>query len=119
MKPDRASAEGNLAKDIVFTLLTCGIYGLFWQNRIFKTTNALCGEEKYKFLSWFILTIFTCGIYNIYIQYQLGQVLHEGLVKEGGKGNDSLPVLGLILNLVGLHIVGLAIQQSEINKLYN
>lgn len=118
MKPDRGTAEGNIAMDVVFTIITCGIYGLVWENRIFKTANALIGEEKYSFWPWLLLSIITCGIYNIYIQYQLGISLHEGLKSEGLPGNDSLSLLGLLLSLFGFQIVVLAIEQNEINKLY-
>ena len=41
MKPSPESVRGTLAADIVFTLITCGIYGLFWQSRIFKISNTL------------------------------------------------------------------------------
>lgn len=118
MRPEQSSAEGNIAADIVFTVITCGIYGLFWQNRIFKAANALIGEEKYQFLPWFLLTVITCNLYNIYTQYQLGGDLDKGLRKEGGSGNDSLSLIGLLLTLFGLHIVATAIEQNEINKLY-
>lgn len=118
MKPSPDWAQGNLASDIVFTLLSCGIYGLFWQNRLFKASNALHDEEKYSFLSWFLLSLITCGIYNLVIQYQLGESLDQGLRKEGAPGNSTLPALGLVLSLVGLSVVVLAIEQHEINKLY-
>ena len=118
MRPNQAEAQGNVALDLVLSLITCGIYGLFWQARLFKATNALIGGDKYKFWPWFLLTIITCSIYNIYIQYQLGTSLHEGLKKEGAAGNDSLSLLGLLLSVFGLHLVVLAIDQNEINKLY-
>jgi hypothetical protein len=118
MKPERGTAEGNIAMDVVFTIITCGIYGLFWQNRIFKAVNALIGEQKYSFWPWFLLSLITCGLYNIYAQYQVGTSLHEGLKSEGLPGNDSLSLLGLVLSIFGLQLVVLAIDQNEINKLY-
>ena len=118
MLPERAQTQGNIAVDIILTLVTCGIYGLFWQNRIFKATNVLLGEERFTFLTWFLLTLVTCGIYNLYAQYQLGEALHQGLVKEGGLGNDNLALLGLLLSIFGLQVVAMAIEQNELNQLY-
>ena len=118
MLPDRATTQGNIAVDIILSLVTCGIYTLFWQNRLFKAANMLLGEERFTFLTWFLLTIVTCGLYNLYAQYQLGQTLHQGLVKEGGLGNENLPLLGLLLSIFGLQIVVMAIEQNELNQLY-
>lgn len=118
MLPDRATTQGNIAIDIVLTLVTCGIYGLFWQNRLFKAANMLLGEERFSFWPWFLLSLVTCGIYNCYIQYQLGDALHQGLVKEGGLGNPNLAFLGLLLSIFGLQIISMAIEQNELNQLY-
>jgi hypothetical protein len=118
MRPPPGNAQGNIGLDVVFTLITCGIYGLFWQNRLFKACNALNDDEKFSFLSWFLLSLITCGIYNLVVQYQFGEALHRGLCKEGAPGNENLSLLGLLLSLFGLSIVVLAIEQHEINKLY-
>jgi hypothetical protein len=37
--------RGEIIKDIIFTLLTCGIYGLFWQNRLFKAVNEASARD--------------------------------------------------------------------------
>jgi Domain of unknown function (DUF4234) len=116
MKLDKFTCTSNIVLDIVFTLLTCGIYGLFWQARLFRTVNTLIGEQKYNFWPWFFLSIITCGIYNIYIQYVFGKSLSEGLAAEGGKSNESLSVLALVLTIFGLGIVVMAIEQNDINN---
>jgi hypothetical protein len=118
MKPAQGEAQGNIAADIVFSIISCGIYGLFWQNRLFKAANALLDEDKYSFWPWFLLTLVTCGIYNMYAQYQVGESLHAGLRKEGLPGNENLGILALVLSVFGLHLVAMAIDQHEINKLY-
>ena len=118
MKPAQGTVEGNIGMDVVFSLITCGIYGLFWQNRLFKACNALNDDQKFEFWSWFLLSLVTCGIYNIIVQYQFGEALNRGLRKEGGPGNENLPLLGVLLALFGLSIVVRAVEQHEINKLY-
>ena len=117
MKLDKFAFSGNIITDIIFTLLTCGIYGLFWQNRIFKAVNSLSGQNRFTFWPWFFLTIITCGIYNMYIQYVLGKALLDGQIAEGVRPNESLPILALLLTIFGLGIVAIAIEQNEINNL--
>jgi hypothetical protein len=117
MKLDKFVSSSNIVTDIIFTLLTCGIYGLFWQNRIFKSVNTLIDQQRFSFWPWFFLTIITCGIYNMYIQYVLGKALMEGQAAEGARVNDTLPILGLLLTIFGLGIVVMAIEQNEINTL--
>jgi hypothetical protein len=117
MKLDKFAHTSNIVTDIIFTVLTCGIYGLFWQNRLFKTANTLIDQQRFNFWPWFFLTLLTCGIYNIYIQYVFGKTLSDALIAEGGKPNDSLPILALLLTIFGLGIVVMAIEQNEINTL--
>jgi hypothetical protein len=117
MKLDKYTCASSIVTDIIFTLLTCGIYGLFWQNRLFKSVNSLIGQQRFNFWPWFFLSIITCGIYNLYIQYVFAKALVDGQVVEGARPNDSLPVLALVLSIVGLGIVVWAIEQNEINLL--
>ena len=117
MKLDKFTSTSNIVTDIIFTLITCGIYGLFWQNRMFKSVNTLVGQQRFNFWPWFLLTIVTCGIYNMYTQYILAQALNEGQIAEDARPTDNLPILALLLTIFQLHIVALAIEQNEINKL--
>jgi hypothetical protein len=116
MKPAPGSTHGNIAADVIFSLITCGIYGIFWQARLFKASNTLNDDEQFKVLPWILLTLVTCGLYNIYAQYQLGVALDKGLKKEGYRGGESLGLLGLLLSLIGLSIVVMALEQHELNQ---
>lgn len=109
--------KGEIIKDILFTVLTCGIYGLFWQNRLFKAVNSLSGQERFSFWPWLLLSLITCGIYNVYIQYQYGVALMDVQKEAGARVNNSLPWLAVIVHLFGLGIVMMAIEQDELNQL--
>lgn len=115
----REAAVGNIALDIVLTLLTCGIYGLFWVARIFRVLNAFLGREKYSFWPWFFLTIITCGIYGLYTLYTVCVDIDAVRVEQGKAANPSFAVLNLILAVVGLSIVSQAIVQAEINSWFD
>jgi len=115
---DRQEAEKGIAVAIILTLVTCGIYGLFWQYRQMRTLNAWLGREEFSFAMWLLIGIITCGIYMIYIEYKMAKASNQ--VKEGqGKSADgNLPLICLLFSIFGLQIVSLAIQQDEINSFY-
>jgi len=108
----------SIAKDIIFSFITCGIYMLFWQARQMKALNYLLGEEKFKFLVWLLLTLITCGLYHIYYEYVMGQSIVETQKRKDRFTSNELPVVCLVLSIFGLSIVADAIQQNEINKLF-
>jgi hypothetical protein len=112
------SMKRSIPTAVILTLITCGIYGLFWQANQMSAVNALLKEQKYSFLKWLVLTIITCGIYYIYYEYEMGQDIYELQVKNGIVApNANLSVMSLILSLLSLMIVVDAIQQNEINKI--
>lgn len=94
----------NIALAIVFTIVTLGIYGIYWYVCLTNDSNRLNPQEKTASGGVAILfTILTLGIYDLYWHYKLGKKL-----------NDSGAVY-LILSLLGLGIIARAIAQSKIN----
>jgi hypothetical protein len=117
----QAAAEkysSSIAKDIILSLITCGIYYLFWQERQMKAANYLLEEDKYSFIKWLLLTIITCGIYHIYYEYTFGQSIMEAQRRLDRPVSSNLHLLSVGLAIFGLNIVADAIQQDEINKLF-
>lgn len=103
---------------VLLTIVTCGIYGFFWQAHQITTVNMLLKQEKYSFWSWLLFTIITCGLYHIYHEYVMGQDIFEIQVGMGFPApNNSLSIMSLVLSLVGLTIIVDAIQQNELNKI--
>jgi len=108
----------NIALDIVLTLITCGIWGLYWQYKQMECLNAWLGREEYSFLLWFLLSILTCGIFAIYYEYKMAKGINEIQHRERFLLNADLAILCVFLTLFGFGIVSLAIQQADINKFY-
>lgn len=108
--------ERNVGLSILFTVLTCGIYGMYWLVKITDEANALSGEMGTSGGTALLLTIVTCGIYTLIWNYQIGKTMGKAQQNAGRAGSDN-SVLYLILAIFGLHIVSLAIVQSEINEL--
>lgn len=104
----------SIAADIFFTLITCGIYNLFVQNRQIKALNYMLKGNKYSFIKWLLLAICTCGLYHIYHQYIMSKDLD---FVSGGK-NPNLPVISLVLTFFGLSILADAFIQNVINEYF-
>ncbi len=113
-----SEAVRGIALDIVLSLLTCGIYALYWQYKQMITLNAWLGRDDYSFVMWFFLGILTCGIFQIYYEYKMAKGINEIQDLNGMRVNSDLAVICLLLAIVGLGIVSVAIQQSDINSFY-
>ncbi len=103
---------------ILVSILTCGIYGLYWQYKQMETLNAWLGRRDYSFWLWLFLTIITCGIFGLYYEYKMACGINEVQTNQGMYVDQNLPVICVLLALVGVGIASLAIQQYQINKLY-
>ncbi len=108
----------SIAKDIIFCIITCFIYNVFWQAREMRAINYLLGEERYSFVKWALLTLITCGIYHIYFQYIFARSIMETQTKHGIMVSANIDAMSVFLTIFGLSIVADAIQQKEINKFF-
>ena len=103
----------NIVLCIIFTIITCGIYGIYWFVKMTDETNAMSGNDTLaNGVMALVLTIITCGLYSIYWNYQMGQKVD----RINGVDNGSSGILYLILGIVGLSIVVYILAQDCINK---
>ena len=101
----------NIVTCIILSIVTVGIYGIYWFIKMTDESNALApNNATTSGGKAFLLTLVTCGIYGIYWAYKLGNKTGEM-----GAGSDQ-GVLFVILSIFGLSIVAMAMAQSEINK---
>ena len=106
----------NIALCIVFSIITCGIYALYWLVVMTDEVNELAGLPGETTGGMTLLfTIITCGIYGFYWAYKMGEKV-DGIRTRRGEPASNSGILYLILNVIGLSIVTYALIQSEINK---
>ncbi|MCI5966885.1 MAG: DUF4234 domain-containing protein [Tenericutes bacterium] len=108
----------NIAMQVILSILTCGIYGLYWFITMTDESNNLSDEKTASGGMAVLLTLVTCGIYSFYWNYKMGQKLNLA----GRKYNKSISdnsVLYLVLSLLGLTIVNYCLIQSDLNKFSN
>ena len=110
--------ERNIATAIILSLVTCGIYGLYWM--VVLTDELKEQADDHNLASGglaLLFTIFTCGIYGIYWAYQMGKLLSIAKEKNVLRADDN-SVVFLVLELFGLGIVVYALAQSGLNDIY-
>ena len=71
----QVNAERSLVKYILLSIVTCGIYGIYFLYKLIIDVNIICagdGDETPGLLKLLLLTIVTCGIYAWIWYYKLG-----------------------------------------------
>ncbi|WP_040950847.1 DUF4234 domain-containing protein [Gorillibacterium massiliense] len=106
----------SVATAIIFTFITCGIYGIYWFICLTNDVGTLSGDDRFTGGKHFLLTLVTCGIWGYVWCYQLGKHIQEAQMRSGYPASDN-SVLFIILNLFGLSIVTYGIAQADVNKL--
>ena len=95
---------------ILLSLITCGIYTIYW---FYVTTEELnkeeANDELMNYILAFLLSLVTCGIYGIYWEYKFFSKVDKVL-------NTDNCLLNFLLSLFLTPIVGMAITQDSMNK---
>lgn len=103
----------NIAVAIILSIVTCGIYQLYWMYKMNEEVNTLASEPAATSGGLVLLFhILTGGIYGIYWCYRMG----ERCDRIKGSVDGSSAILYLILTLLGFGIVTFCLIQDTINK---
>ena len=109
----------NIALCIVLSIVTCGIYGIYWMIVLANETNVASGHAQDGTSGGivFLLTLVTCGIYGIYWAYKQREKINEAKAMRNMPSDSNAGVLYLILEIFGLGIIAYALMQNELNKM--
>lgn len=107
--------ERNIALCIILSLVTCGIYGLYWYVCLTNDTNTAAGTGSPSGIVALLLTLVTCNLYSIYWGYKQGEKIDAARQRRGMAGGDN-KALYLILCLF-IPIVAWILMQNELNKM--
>ena len=109
--------ERNIALCIVFSIITFGIYTLYWFFTLTEDTNRISNDPAPTSGGMALLyTIITCGIYGFYWMYKRGAIIDDYNMRTG-KGSTSNAIIYLLLAVFSLGIVSYCLCQNEINKI--
>ena len=121
MYPERVPREEavrSIVLSLILTILTCGLYDLYWNAKQMRTMNGLLGREELSFWTWLLVSIVTCGLFHLYYEYKMGLALVEIQEKYALRVDRNLPIISLLLSVFGFPFVVDAIHQNEINRVY-
>lgn len=105
LKTDR-----SIVTYIIFGLLTCGIYNLWYLHHLVKDVNEICredGKQSPGVLMYILLTLLTCGLYSLFWWYRLADMLQHA-VKKRGLYSEIKSSYVLICFVLGMFMLGIA-----------
>lgn len=108
----------NIAVAILLSIVTCGIYEIYWFVCLTDDANLLSerqGETSGGVA--FLLSLVTCGIYSFFWAYKMGEKLNAAKTLRGMPEDSNASILYLLLCIFGLSIVAWALMQNEINSM--
>lgn len=108
--------EKSIVTGILLSLLTCGIYSIYWIITLTDDAKILTQDPRLKSGGMtFLLILITCGIYGFFWAYNLGKSLSDYKQKQNRAGED-LGLLYLVLYLFLGAIVVVALAQLTLNE---
>ncbi len=78
--------DRSLAAYILLSLVTCGIYGLYFFYTLARDVNTMCdgdGESTPGLAAFILLSLVTCGFYAYYWYYKIGNRLQANAPRYG------------------------------------
>lgn len=110
--------EKSIGLCVVLSIVTCGIYGIYWLYTIARDLNDLCESQNQEKGAEpglvVILSIVTCGIYLLYYLWKAGKMVSSLTRSNGHHPSDDSIVL-MVLSILQLSLVSYCILQSHIN----
>lgn len=119
----------NIIRYLIFSLLTYGIYGMFFHSRLAKDMNVMCAGDGKKTRGFWLFSLFsllTLGIYSFVWIHKLGNRMFDYCMRNGipcavnGKQLLTLSLLGIFLcNLPTLYALHLTFSTMNVMAYYH
>ena len=100
----------NIVTAIILTVITCGIYGIYWTIMVAREAVSVKDPADNALLE-IILMLFLPFVGYMMVEKKFS----EGLAAQGVAHQDN-SILYLVLALVGLGIVPMCMLQNDLNK---
>lgn len=114
--------ERNSAMGIVLTIVTCGIYSLYWHYKVAEELRDAVGDTSISPALDVLLLLLTCGVFGIYLDYRNAQKIYELVRERDGSRKDqsqNVLLLGICAFVVAgaTWLVSMFLLQEELNAL--
>lgn len=101
----------NIVTAIIFSLITCGIYSVYWAIMLARESVSVKDEKDDGILEIILM------LFLPFIGFYLAEKkLAEGCAEKGIAHKDN-SVIYLVLGLIGFSIVNFCMMQSDLNKI--
>lgn len=108
--------ERSIPLAIIFSILTLGIYSIYWIVVMTDDAARLSGTAELSGGKTILFSLLTCGIYTFYWNFKIGKMMATAQEKAGVKSEDR-STLYLVLSIIGLCIISMCLIQSDLNAL--
>jgi len=106
----------NLGLYAFLSLITCGLFTLYWIYTLNEDADKLAGEKRSVSGGMVIVfSILTCGIYMLFWAYQQGEIINKIAEDKEGMSKGGRQYLYLILSACGLGILAYMFMQDALN----
>jgi len=110
------SVQRSIVVCILLSIVTCGIYGIYWMIKLNDELNASAGKPNATSGGMvFLFTLITCGIYGYFWYYKMGENV-DAIKTSKGLVSSNTGIIYLVLGLFGLGIVNYCLMQDTLNK---
>ena len=108
----------DIATQIILTVITCGLYSLYWIATLTDDVNSLNDDYSTSGITVVLLSILTCGLYLIYWNYDMGRKLYN-LGQSYSKDINDNSIIYMVLSIIKADLISLILMQSDLNEFEN
>ena len=109
--------SASVALYLVLTIVTLGLFNLYWNYRQMQVCNELLERREFSWLRWILLCVVTFGLYHFYYQYKMGAAINEIQDRYDLPFTEGLPNLSVVAAVIGFGVIADCIHQHELNKI--
>ncbi len=119
----RLGTRRDPALTLVWILLTCGIYYMYFIYKVSQETREFLGDSDFTPGLEVLLSLVTCGLWNVYWDYRMGKQMARMCAEVGLPVTDNA-VLYLVLDLLGVGgfasagLINPVLQQDTLNRIW-
>lgn len=106
--------EESIAKNVIFTIITFGVYSYIWLYRMSRSIKCLNNDKSS--LSGELICLMFVPFYKLYWVYTRAKTIKNQADCRSVQINDGATLYS-ILSLLGLNIVSVAFMQNDLNTL--
>ncbi len=107
--------EKNIVMCLILSLVTCGLYTLYWFITLSEDSQVLSGQDGVNPYLSLLLIFATCGLYYLYWYYKLGECM-DSVCADHGEPNQNFALIFLVCGIFGVGIAAYCLAQNKINQ---